>query len=124
MKSARLTTAGSHGCAPAVQTVRGLVRAARGTATQKAFGALLGGVDQALVSRYEAGTVDPPSKVIETCMQLLQAREETLEYSATAIAQRIQTELQGDEHAELRRAFVYMLDHMKPKRVGRPPKAK
>ena len=124
MKSTCATKPASSQELQAVHTVRGMVRAARGSATQKEFGIRLGGVDQALVSRYESGDVDPPAKVIEACMQVLRARDDMHEFSAKAIAHRIQTELQGDEHSDLRRAFVYMLDGLKPRKVGRPAKPK
>lgn len=122
LKSTQPTKQDGLGEVGSILTVRGLVRAARGSSTQRDFGAALGGIGQDLISRYEAGLVDPPAKVIEACLRMLKGREESRLFSAEAVARRIERELQGEEHLELRRAFVYMLDGIKPKKVGRPRK--
>src|SRR5258705_5403381 len=105
----------SGGRRGATFTVRGLVLQARGTRTQKDFAAVLG-VDQASVCKYEKGTVDPPARVVELCMALLEDSEQKRGLSAGDIAQRVRTELSGDEYAPIRTAFSYVIDTVRRRR--------
>ncbi len=94
--------------------VKDIVRLARGRSTQAAFSKVLG-KSQGLVSKYENGDVNPPSDVIEACMDILDMNN-TYETDASDLAERVMRELSGPDFVSARKAVEAILDSTSSRR--------
>lgn len=101
-------------------TVAGLIFGAREMLgmTQTQFAAKFS-LGQTSISKYERGDEDPPARVIEECMSIIESNQKKPALTANDIAHRVRTEIAGPEFAPLRKAFAYMLDTVSPRRSGR-----
>ena len=95
-------------------SVPGLIQTARARSglKQQQFAKLVG-TTQSLVSKYEKGTVHPPRRIIESCMNMVNVSEQADDLSAKALARRIRLELSSSKFADFRRTLMYMLDSIK-----------
>lgn len=100
-------------------TVRGIIRAARGTRTQEAYAAELG-IRQDLLCKYEKGHVNPPAGIIERCMRDVHRISERKTPSAETIARRVKSDLGAPELEPVRAIIANLLDVLSAKRqLGR-----
>jgi predicted transcriptional regulator len=104
-------------------TVKALVRAARGAFTQEEFAEQLGGVSQSVVSKYESGSLDPPSRVIETCVRIVMKRQRAFP-SSDQVAAKVKASLADPRLSEVAAAIGVIVDAITPAKVGRPSRAK
>lgn len=89
------------------------IKFARGARSQKDFAGELG-VTQSLLSKYERGSVSPPNKVVEHCVDALrQAAPIAAAPEASELAQRITSDFASPSAANLRMALAMMLDAVK-----------
>lgn len=94
---------------PELLTVRGIIRAARGTRTQEAYAAELG-IRQDLLCKYERGKINPPTGIIERCMRDVHILDKRRTPSARIIAERIKADLAAPELEPVRAAIANLLD--------------
>lgn len=90
-------------------TVRGIIRAARGSRTQEDYSAELG-IRQDLLCKYEKGRVNPPTSIIERCMRDLHTVRQERAPTADSIAKRIRSDLAGPELEPVRAIIANLLD--------------
>lgn len=101
-------------------TVRGIIRAARGAKTQKAYAVELG-IRQDLLCKYEKGAVNPPAQVIERCMRDVHRISMRRTPSAEAIAKRVRADLGAPELEPVRAIISNLLEVLSATRkVARP----
>ncbi len=86
-----------------------LVRVARDGRSQKEF-ALLLGVEQSSVSRYERGKASPPIAVIEKCMRLVHIACLDEAPTAEELAERVRVALADPELWQVRSALSRLVD--------------
>lgn len=90
-------------------TISGIIRAARGIRTQKAYAKELE-IGQDLLCKYEKGRINPPAAIIERCMRELHIAEQRKPPSAADLARRVRDELQPVEAEPARVAISQLLD--------------
>lgn len=92
-------------------TVRGMIKAARGTKSQPVFAAELG-ITQSTLSRYENGKANPSAQLIEKCMHILHTgarnSDPLYEYTVSIIEKSFST----SQDVKLRTALTYLIDHV------------
>lgn len=94
-----------------ITTVAQLVRAARGSRSQKEFAKELG-VKQSSVSRYESGRANPPVKVIEYCMRVAHSADHEGAPTADQLAAKVRTELADSDLREIRFLLARLIDKL------------
>jgi transcriptional regulator with XRE-family HTH domain len=92
-----------------ISSVSELVRLARNGQSQEQFAKELG-VMQSSISRYERGTVNPPARVIDHCMHLVNQRGMQAVPSAEQLATKILNHLMDLEAADARLALDKVID--------------
>lgn len=99
-------------------SVRGIIREARGTKTQKEYAAELG-IRQDLLCKYEKGAVNPPAPIVERCMRDAHRISKRRTPSAVTIARRIRSDLGEPELEPVRAIISNLLDVLsKTRKVG------
>jgi len=96
-----------------VTKVKDLIRRARGKTSQKQFAKQLG-KSQGLLSKYEKGLVNPPSDVIEKCLDILDVNTDA-DISSEELAKRIRMELRGMDFSFTRKTIAALLDGIQGK---------
>ncbi|MBD9363762.1 helix-turn-helix transcriptional regulator [Methylomonas sp. EbB] len=86
-----------------------LVRTARNGRSQEQFAKELG-VRQSSISRYESGSVNPPARVIDHCMNLINQSEIQTAPSAEELASKILNHLLGIGAADARLVLDKVID--------------
>ena len=94
--------------------IKDLIKRARGSHNQKQFAKKLG-KSQGLLSKYENGVVNPPSDVIETCMDILHMNTRNSDISSDALAKRVKAELKGKHLGSTRKTIEALLDGVQGK---------
>ena len=92
--------------------IRNIIREARGTMSQAEFARRLG-KSQGLISKYERGSVSPPSTTLEKCMKILEDKNKD-EVSSAFLAMRIKKELNDPQFAYARKTIAALLDSLPP----------
>lgn len=92
-----------------LNSVEGIIRAARRGRSQKEFADLLE-VDQSMVSKYERGKASPPISVINRCMRLAHTAESEAIPSAEQLADRVRMTLAGPDMKQARSALSHLVD--------------
>lgn len=92
-----------------ITSVPDLIKAARKGLSQKDFAPRLG-VKQSTLSRYERGKANPPTRVIEQCMQLVHMGDSGGAPTADALAERIRLSLADPELGHVRNALARLVD--------------
>lgn len=90
-------------------TIRALIVAARGARTQRQYAAVLG-IRQDLLSKYENGRVNPPTRIIEHCMRDVHIGGQQETPNATELARRVRQELCEAKAEPIRAAISRLLD--------------
>lgn len=108
-----------------ISSVGELVRAARDGRSQKDFAVLLG-VKQSSVSRYESGKVSPPISVIEHCMRLVHTDGGEDAPTAEQLADRVRVALADPDLGQVRSAISRLVDafaseHAQTRTTGAAP---
>ena len=108
-----------------ISSVGELVRAARNSRSQKDFAMLLG-VKQSSVSRYESGKASPPISVIEHCMRLVHTAGSDAAPTAEQLADRVRVALADPDLAQVRAALsrlvdAFVSDHAQTRTAGTAP---
>lgn len=102
-------------------TVRGIIRTARGSRNQEDFAREIGAT-QPLLSLYERGKVNPPAVIIDRCLSILKAKEQSPNSSVRALVRAVETGLTGPQNQELRQALLVMIESLglvSSKQVGK-----
>ncbi|WP_371928867.1 helix-turn-helix domain-containing protein [Methylomonas aurea] len=92
-----------------ISSVSELVRLARNGQSQEQFAKELG-VMQSSISRYERGSVNPPARVIDHCMHLVNLRGIQAVPSAEQLATKILNHLMDLEAADARLVLDKVID--------------
>ncbi|NOU14655.1 MAG: helix-turn-helix transcriptional regulator [Methylococcaceae bacterium] len=92
-----------------ISSVSELVRLARNGQSQEQFAKELG-VRQSSISRYESGSVNPPARVIDHCMHLINQSEIKTAPSAEELASKILNHLLGIGAADARLVLDKVID--------------
>ena len=92
-----------------ISSVSELVRLARNGQSQEQFAKELG-VMQSSISRYERGSVNPPARVIDHCMYLVNQRGIQAVPSAEQLATKILNHLMDLEAADARLVLDKVID--------------
>ena len=95
----------------AEMSVKEIIHTARGSYTQSAFAELLQ-TRQSLISKYESGKTNPPSDIINKCIEIIHVEDIENDVSLKELQARIQKVLRGPAHAQARRAFAVILDSL------------
>jgi transcriptional regulator with XRE-family HTH domain len=98
-------------------TVNEIIRNARGSLTQAEFVDLLKDhhgikTSQGLISKYESGNANPPSKIINKCIEIIHGKNANEDVSLTALEIRMRKVLRGPAQAGARKAFAVILDSL------------
>jgi len=98
-------------------TVKEIIRNARGSLTQAEFVDFLKEhhkikTSQGLISKYESGNANPPSEIINKCIEIIHGENADEDVSLTALEVRMRKVLRGPTHAGARRAFAIILDSL------------
>lgn len=88
-----------------------IILRARGGLTQGIFAEKLG-ISQSLLSRYENGLVNPPVRIIEACMKIVNTKDAPDASSAEALAKRILTDLAAPDATQIRKTISCLLDNI------------
>ncbi len=102
------------------ESVKELIRLARGGASQKRFAEEIG-VSQSSMSKYEAGNINPPTLVIDACLSKLRNKEKRIP-NASDLAKKLVNALDGPEHVGMRRIVEQLLSGQFTVAPGRPRK--
>ena len=91
-----------------------LIRSARGDQDQTSFGVFLG-KSQTQISKYENGAANPPRRVIEQCMAILEKNSPTEadDISAEKLAERVKTILGQPQHSLVRKSIAVLLEGLR-----------
>ncbi|WP_036304049.1 helix-turn-helix transcriptional regulator [Methylomicrobium agile] len=92
-----------------ISSVSELVRIARNGLSQEQFAKELG-VKQSSISRYEKGLVNPPARVIDHCLRLINQNQTNIAPSAEELASKILNHLTDIAAAETRMALDKIID--------------
>lgn len=98
-------------------SVKRIVRKARGSLTQQEFVAKLHQesniiTSQGLISKYETGQVNPPTDIIDACMNIIQDVNIATDVSLDDLELKIRRVLTGPSKAQARKAFAVILDRL------------
>jgi predicted transcriptional regulator len=89
--------------------IKDIVRQARGDMSQVDFARKIG-KSQGLLSKYEAGVVNPPAETIEQCLRMIGSNGVQTVLSSASLAKRVRAELKGPNFAYARKAITAILD--------------
>jgi len=100
-----------------VGKVKEIIRNARGSLTQAEFVNFLKehheiNTSQGLVSKYESGTTNPPTEIIDKCIEIIHSKNTDGDISLTALEMRMKKVLRGPSQADARKAFAVILDSL------------
>lgn len=100
-----------------ISSVKETIRSARGSLTQAEFVEFLRrnygiNTSQGLISKYESGINNPPSNIIDKCLEIIHGKNSDDDISLTALEVRMKKVLRGPSQADARKAFAIILDSL------------
>jgi transcriptional regulator with XRE-family HTH domain len=67
---------------------------------------------QGLISKYESGMTNPPSDIIDICIEIIHDKNGDGDISLAALERRMKEVLRGPSQAGARKAFAVILDSL------------